>query len=958
MGTLSGGAIVAGTTGKTVAYNSDGSRASAVNAANGTSEAYTYTADGYLAQVTVGGVVRASYALDAMGRVTDQKEYNAAGTSVVYERTAVYNTRSQVTSDQVTSVRSDGTWVTSTAYSYIADSDFDGVYGDHTDRYLGQVTDEIATVTKNGVAQPTTEAAFYYVWRDGALEASESYTPNRAAGGPQPNYNSYTYGQGGLLESVVVGDGRPRTVSFVTNLAGEVLARNEADNNTAAGDPHERHYYFGGIAVGAISNNGTSNVDYAQSIAQHIAVPGTGAFRGGATAATSYADFDQSYDPINGLNVGTAPSRITVQQGDTLEAIAYQVWGDASYWYLLADANGLISDADLQAGMSLIVPDKVANSHNNSSTYRVYDPNEAQGNNSPTVPKPAARHGGACGVFGQILLAVIAIAVTVVTYGAAVGFAAGTLGLGAGSLGSVVVGGALAGAAGSVASQGIGLATGIQKSFDWGGLALAAIGGAVGGALGPDGINAFGSLGKSVGSFGAGVLRGVTGGIVTQGIGVATGLQKSFDWAGVAAAGIGGGVFSAVTANAADLGLGDLGAGGLRFVSGMAGDIANAATRTLIDGSDFGDNIVAALPDVIGQTIGNAMAGGVQQASQPKSLLDLNNGDWTTEGTTGATIHDTPVEVSDLPPPTYAISEDGSSITLPGNFVLGSDGSDTTPSGSRLPDGFNYLPTSQRMDGNYYYTWDEQRTANGVNADGTPNYTGEIGPPATFETSTGDEIGWREIDDAKTGNIYDVFFDATKQQFMGAVTPLAGNAFALADGISSISFPSYSIGHPGTAESFIPVWGSTREAIADYQDQNYAGAGLNIGLAISDGFLVKDIGTGIAKGAWKFGGHSWSTTRTWLRNTGYIQKVGEVWDEGHHWLIPQNGWGKAWPNWLKNQPWNILSLDDPTHLSVHGQGPNAYNLLERLFYGTPRAAKTVLISTTGHIIDANNERGH
>jgi hypothetical protein len=35
-----------------------------------------------------------------------------------------------------------------------------------------------------------------------------------------------------------------------------------------------------------------------------------------------------------------------------------------------------------------------------------------------------------------------------------------------------------------------------------------------------------------------------------------------------------------------------------------ASAIANAATRSLIEGSDFGDNVLAALPDVIGQTIG------------------------------------------------------------------------------------------------------------------------------------------------------------------------------------------------------------------------------------------------------------------------------------------------------------------------------------------------------------------
>jgi hypothetical protein len=43
----------------------------------------------------------------------------------------------------------------------------------------------------------------------------------------------------------------------------------------------------------------------------------------------------------------------------------------------------------------------------------------------------------------------------------------------------------------------------------------------------------------------------------------------------------------------------------------MASSLANAATRSLIDGSDFGDNMVASLPDVVGQTIGEAIAGGI-----------------------------------------------------------------------------------------------------------------------------------------------------------------------------------------------------------------------------------------------------------------------------------------------------------------------------------------------------------
>src|SRR5262249_9732172 len=42
--------------------------------------------------------------------------------------------------------------------------------------------------------------------------------------------------------------------------------------------------------------------------------------------------------------------------------------------------------------------------------------------------------------------------------------------------------------------------------------------------------------------------------------------------------------------------------------------VADAATRSLIDGSDFGDNVLAALPDAIAQTVGNVFSAAVNGA--------------------------------------------------------------------------------------------------------------------------------------------------------------------------------------------------------------------------------------------------------------------------------------------------------------------------------------------------------
>jgi len=224
-------------------------------------------------------------------------------------------------------------------------------------------------------------------------------------------------------------------------------------------------------------------------------VPGTGPFRNGATTPTSYADFDQSYDPINGLNYESTSSRYTVTEGDTLEGIASKLWGDASFWYMLADANGLSSSDALVSGMRLIVPNKVHNAHNSADTWRVYDPNEAVGDLglSPYAPKPPKKHG--CGVLGAILMVAVAVAVTVATAGAAAAAMAAaptTLGGGIGlvlggslaSTAGIGIGGAIAigagaAAVGSVVSQGVGIAIGAQDKFSWKGVAMSAIAGGV-----------------------------------------------------------------------------------------------------------------------------------------------------------------------------------------------------------------------------------------------------------------------------------------------------------------------------------------------------------------------------------------------------------------------------------------------------------------------------------------------
>lgn len=143
--------------------------------------------------------------------------------------------------------------------------------------------------------------------------------------------------------------------------------------------------------------------------------------------------------------------------------------------------------------------------------------------------------------------------------------------------------------------------------------------------------------------------------------------------------------------------------------------------------------------------------------------------------------------------------------------------------------------------------------------------------------------------------------------------------------------------HPGIAESFIPVWGSAREAVADYREGDMVGAVANGALAVTDltgeGYVLKSLGKGGLKVA---GSHAWKDTRKWLGPEGKaLLAKGQ---HGHHWLIPQNGWGKNVPDAVKNQPWNIKPMPSAeTHARMHGKRGDLpqFNAVERYVQGTP-----------------------
>lgn len=120
-------------------------------------------------------------------------------------------------------------------------------------------------------------------------------------------------------------------------------------------------------------------------------------------------------------------------------------------------------------------------------------------------------------------------------------------------------------------------------------------------------------------------------------------------------------------------------------------------------------------------------------------------------------------------------------------------------------------------------------------------------------------------------------------------------------------------------------------------------------------------GRGLVKGKLKLKGpFEWRTkpwqeergVRQWMGDMGFAEKGQPV----HHALIPQNGWGKRIPDFIKNQPANLKPTDTLTHTRIHSAsrkfGLPRFNALERYLKGTPTWWKAANGSALGHAAKA------
>jgi YD repeat-containing protein len=316
--------------------------------------------------------------------------------------------------------------------------------------------------------------------------------------------------------------------------------------------------------------------------------------------------YDLTYAPITSATAGTG--HYTVRDRDTLETIAQLAYGDAELWYVIADANGLSSDADLRVGQTLNLPTRPSGTHSKAGVFKPYDPSKIIGDTTPQIPSPKPNDDSCTKWMTIVVIAIIVVVVTIVTYGAAT--AALTPALGAFWAG--VAAGAAAGAIGSVAAQGLSIAAGLQEDFSWKDVGIGALGGAV--TAGLSGLSAASGLAKAAQTWSLlarsalAAAQAAVASAITQGLAIAMHLEDDFSWREVASAAASAAVGEAAGDLAKPLAeMGPLGRMGATALTKAASSTAAALVKGgKIDWVQIG-------ADAFGNALGNEIGGAIKK---------------------------------------------------------------------------------------------------------------------------------------------------------------------------------------------------------------------------------------------------------------------------------------------------------------------------------------------------------
>ena len=380
-----------------------------------------------------------------------------------------------------------------------------------------------------------TDTAYH---KDGRIQSQTTYEKNSSKVARKTD--NYVYNQGGRLTSYKLHSGgvvNTYHYAYERTAEGEktkTIRVSSTQGNTKSGSTHNYYDHRGRLISSKFTEAnkkgdsvGNSIKLFAYSVDSQIfaslykkygesGIKVQNHYQRGNTTLADMGDDGIHIDAIDTFqNGGDTPGRHTVNAGETLASIAQSHFGDASLWYVLADANGLAMGpsqafSHSYAGRELIIPNSSKVAGNTAASFRSYNSGEILGELTPSVgivppPKPDKCKQ----ITAIIVVAVVAAAATVITAGAAAPVmgtvfgtttAAGATVASASTAAFIAAGattGLIAGLAGSVAGQAaaIGLTksryANLQQGFDWKGFAAAGIAGALTGGVG----GVFGKLG-------------------------------------------------------------------------------------------------------------------------------------------------------------------------------------------------------------------------------------------------------------------------------------------------------------------------------------------------------------------------------------------------------------------------------------------------------------------------------
>jgi YD repeat-containing protein len=643
-------------------------------------EHYQYDPNGALtnfyldttADNATGLVLRSSRNNNELGQMENYYEYNADATPVITQQSNYYYDADGLTTHQLTrsgsninqtsemSYLADGTLDHSDSYTlvgvdtappsivFVAITDEEGRFIGYSNTATRDLYDATAErVFEQGDTIPLTgrselyfrdDANYANITHNYAYEGWDSYKQStitvtgdaRGVKRWDTGTSTFSYDSNGHTTQVY-DHVDERTQDYISNHTGQILKRyqiDQAEDGTLEDPVIRRFYYLNGVGIGDVGTDEIdSRKDYAQILAERKLDDNNGNESGSAhgdigerVQVVTSADFDQNYQPIGPDYPNHTPGSYTVRGGDSLQTIALRVWGDASLWYLIADANGLNSDSELSEGLRLTLPNTVTNVHNNADTFRPYDPSITMGDVSPTLPDPVFKKDGCSAFLMFVVIVIVAIVAPYATQAVTASMAGSTFAATYPALAAGIAGGVGA-AAGSIAGQFAGIAFGIQDGFDWGAVAVAAVTGGLTQGIGQ-------AAGLSSTSFASGAIKGVVGNVISQQVNMALGRQEEFDWRGVAVAGIAGGINGSVTSStSANATIQTGGYGG--FSRAAAGEaFGNGLRQGLV--TDFTDRIVRGSKEykerggfnaagLIGNALGGAINAGMQGAAQDQA---------------------------------------------------------------------------------------------------------------------------------------------------------------------------------------------------------------------------------------------------------------------------------------------------------------------------------------------------